>query len=102
MLNEMIIISKKTIVDFYTAHNESRVALCDWYRKTLKAQWNNFAQLNNTFRTADYVGNTRVVFNISGGHFRIVAIVLFQVKRVFIRFIGTHNDYDNIKDIENI
>ena len=102
MLNEMIIITKKTVVDYYTVHKESRVALCDWYRKTLKAQWDNFAQLKNTFRTADYVGNKRIVFNIRGGQFRIVAIVLFQVKRVLIRFIGTHKEYDNIKDIENI
>lgn len=54
------------------------------------------------FNSVDSVGNKRYVFNIKGNHYRIVAIILFVPKIVYIRFIGTHKGYDKIKDITNI
>jgi len=102
MINEMRIVAKKTITDYYSANKESKVALCDWYRKTSKAQWNNFSQVRKTYNSADYVGNKRIVFNIRGGKYRLVALVWYKAKTVFIRFIGTHIEYDNIADIQNI
>ena len=102
MLNEMRIITKKTIAEYYSVHKEAEVALSDWYRKTSKSHWDNFPQVRKTFNSADYVGNRRIVFNIRGGKFRLVALVWFKAQTVFIRFVGTHAEYDNIADIQNI
>lgn len=99
---EMRIVSKKTITTYYSKHREADVSLCDWYRKTSKARWYNFAQVKTTYSSADYVGNKRIVFNIGGGKYRLIAFVWFKAQTVFIRFIGTHAEYDNIADIQNI
>ena len=98
----MRVIAKKTLVLFYTQHEDSQTALEEWYEKTQNAKWENFAQLKQTFNSADSVGNQRYVFNIKGNHYRLVALVLFRIKMVYIRFIGTHDEYDHIKDIANI
>lgn len=94
----MRIIAKKTIVAFYTWHADAKVALEDWYEKVESAEWENFAQLRMSFASADHVGNKRIVFNIRGNEYRLVAIVLFKVKMVYVRFIGTHQDYDKLSE----
>ena len=98
----MRVIAKKTIVSFYTEHPDAKIALEDWYEKTTKAKWDNYASLKNSFGSADLVGNNRVVFNIKGNQYRLVGLVLFGNKMVYIRFVGTHEAYNRIKDIENI
>lgn len=94
----MHIVAHKTLVDYYTLHPEAKTAIEEWHTKTKKAEWNNIADVKNTFRTADAVGNQRYVFNIKGNDFRLIAIIQFTPKRVFIRFVGTHAEYDKIKD----
>ena len=98
----MRVIAKKTLVLFYTKHEDAETALEDWYEKTENSNWENFAQLKQTFNAVDNVGNNRYVFNIKGNHYCLVALILFRIKMVYIRFIGTHKEYDQIKDIENI
>ena len=98
----MRVIAKKTLVLFYTKHEDAETALEDWYEKTENSNWENFAQLKQTFNAVDNVGNNRYVFNIKGNQYRLVALILFRIKMVYIRFIGTHKEYDQIKDIENI
>lgn len=98
----MRVIAKKTLVLFYTKHEDAETALEDWYEKTENSNWENYAQLKQTFNAVDNVGNNRYVFNIKGNHYRLVALILFRIKMVYIRFIGTHKEYDQIKDIENI
>ncbi len=98
----MRVIAKKTLVAFYTEHPDARTALEEWYEKTNRTEWENFSQVKRSFNSADFVGNNRIVFNIRGNQYRLVALVLFRNQMVFIRFIGTHRDYDTIKDIENI
>ena len=98
----MRIIAKKALVLFYTAHADAKTALEEWYEKATEAEWENFAEVRQTFNSADLVGNNRIVFNIRGNQYRLVVLVLFRVKMVYIRFIGTHKDYDRIKDIENV
>lgn len=96
----MRIIAKKTLVLFYQQNKDAETALEDWYEKTEKAEWDNFAQIKNTFNSADLVGNNRVVFN--SNNYRLIALVLFKIKMVYIRFIGTHDEYDKLDDIKNI
>lgn len=98
----MRILAHNTLIAFYREHVEAETAIEDWYHKTLKATWNNYADIKRTFNSADYVGNQRYVFNIKGNDYRIVAIVKFQIGMVYIRFIGKHNEYDRINDIMNI
>ena len=93
----MRIIAKKTLVLFYQQNKDAETALEDWYEKTEKAEWDNFAQIKKTFNSADLVGNNR-----KGNSYRLVALVLFKIKMVYIRFIGTHDEYDKLDDIKNI
>jgi mRNA interferase HigB len=97
----MRIVTHKSIENFYKKHTNSKSALEEWYTKANKAEWNNFAEMKSTFKSVDAVGNNRFVFNVKGNDYRLVAIVLFQIKIIYIRFIGTHAEYDKI-DCENI
>lgn len=96
----MRIISFSAIREYVRRHADADVALRDWYIKTEKANWSCFADLKQTFNSVDYVGNDRYVFNIKGNDYRLVAMVFFATKKVFIRFIGTHREYDD-KDCSN-
>lgn len=96
----MRIISFSAIREYARKHADADIALRDWYKKTEKANWSCFADLKQTFNSVDYVGNDRYVFNIKGNDYRLVAMVFFATKKVFIRFIGTHREYDD-KDCSN-
>lgn len=97
----MRIVTHRTIVSFYQKHADSKTALEEWYIKTTKAKWTNFADIRQTFNSADAVGNDRFVFNIKGNDYRLVALILFKIKLVYVRFIGTHSEYDRT-DCSNI
>ena len=97
----MRIVTHRTIVAFYEKHKDATTALQDWYSKTSEANWTCFADIKEAFNTVDSVGNKRFVFNIKGNDYRLVAIVLFNIKMVYIRFIGTHKEYDKT-DYSNI
>lgn len=98
----MRVISFSMIWDFIAKHTDADVALRDWYKRTTKANWANFADIKQTFNTVDYVSNDRYVFDIKGNNYRIVAVVIFINKKVYMRFVGTHEEYNKIKDIKNI
>ena len=100
--NRMRIIAKSTLVAYYTENPQAKIALEDWYEKTKEATWTCFADIKNTFNSVDSVGNKRYVFNIKGNGYRLVVLILFTPQRVYIRFVGTHAEYDKIKDIQNI
>ena len=70
--------------------------------KTESAEWHSLADMKKTFNSVDYVGNQHYVFNIKHNEYRLVVVVQFTPQNVFIRFIGTHAEYDKIKDIKNI
>lgn len=98
----MRVVSHRTLVMFYQQHIDLKTAIEEWYDKTSCADWSCFADMKNDFASVDNVGNKRYVFNIHGNKYRLVAIVLFQIKMVYVRFVGTHKDYDNIDSIKNI
>ena len=89
-------------MEYYTQHPQAKTALDDWFEKTEKAEWHNFADIKQTFNSVDYVGNQHYVFNIKGNDFRLVVVIKFTPQNVYIRFIGTHSEYDNIEHIEDI
>ncbi|WP_262909385.1 type II toxin-antitoxin system HigB family toxin [Mucilaginibacter daejeonensis] len=61
-----------------------------------QADWANFHEVRSMFNTVDAVGNDRFVFDIRGNHYRIVAMIFFDIRTVYIRFVGTHKEYDRI------
>ena len=98
----MRIIAKKTLNLYAERHPQAAEGLNEWYDKTTKAVWNNINDIRQTFNTVDYVGNQRYVFNINGNNYRLVVLILLTSKTVYIRFVGTHAEYDKITDIKNI
>ena len=97
----MRIVTFLRIKEFAETHSDADIALRDWYKKTQNCEWKSFSDLKETFNSADYVGNSRFVFNIKGNNYRLIAIIIFASQKVYIRFIGTHKDYDKI-DASNI
>ena len=98
----MRIIAKSTLVAYYIKNPQSKSALEDWFEKTKEAEWKNFSDIKKTFNTVSSVGNNRYVFNIKGNDYRLVVLIKFTVSHVFIRFVGTHAEYDKIKNIEKL
>ena len=94
----MRIITKRRINEFIEKYTDSKIALSDWYSKTSKADWSSVEDVKQLFRSVDAIGNKRYVFNIKGNSYRLIAIIRFEYKIVYIRFIGTHAEYDKIKD----
>jgi mRNA interferase HigB len=94
---QMRIVTYKRIAEFIEKHSDSKIALQEWYFKTTKANWKNASEIKKTFNHVDFSGNSRVIFNIKGNQYRLVAIVIFASKKVYIRFIGTYAEYNQIK-----
>lgn len=92
----MVIISKTILRDFGLLHSDSIEALNAWYKITKEQDWSNLAEIKNTFNTVDYVGNEHYVFNIKGNRYRLIVMIHFNIRTIYIRFIGTHADYDKI------
>jgi mRNA interferase HigB len=95
----MVIISKSTIIKFGDAQPGCKEALLSWYLKTKNANWSSFHELKETFNSTDAVGNNRYVFNIKGNQYRLIALILFETRTLFILFIGSHNEYNKIQAI---
>ena len=94
----MRIITCIAIDEYSGLHPDAKLALDEWYIKTEQSQWNCFADVKQTFNSVDSIGNERYVFNIKGNSYRVIVIILFVPKIVYIRFIGIHSEYDKIKD----
>jgi mRNA interferase HigB len=97
----MRIIAKRTLKKFWEEYPDSEQPLKAWHDEVLKAQWNSFNDIKNDFGAASIIGNDRVVFNIKGNKYRLIVLILFNGGKIFIRFVGTHAEYDkiNAKDI---
>lgn len=98
----MRIVTFRRIKEFSEQHSDAESALNNWYYTVKSNDWNSLNEIRSDSNTVDYVGNNRYVFNIKGNTYRLVAIISFPAKKVYIRFIGTHAQYDKIKDIKNI
>jgi len=98
----MRIISVSTLKAYYTKNPQAKVAIEEWVDKTAKAEWRNFADIKQTFNTVSQVGGQHYVFNLKGNDFRLVVVVKFTIHHVYIRFVGTHSEYDKIRNIETL
>lgn len=94
----MRVVSHKKLREFYETpgREDAQAALERWYEITEDAQWHSFSEMKADFGDVDAVGNQHYVFNIRGNKYRLVVVVKFLMGYVFIRFVGTHKEYDLI------
>jgi len=92
----MRIISHKTLREFTEKHSQSRQPLDDWYKLALRIEWRTPADIKRIFPSADILPDNRVIFNISGNHYRLVVKIEYKFQIIYIRFVGTHAEYDQI------
>ncbi len=97
----MRIISKRKLREFWEKHSDAKKYLQAWHADVKQAQWVSPNSIKRIYRNASIVGNNRVVFNIKGNDYRLVAAINYSFKIVYIRFIGTHKAYDKI-NVETI
>lgn len=94
--NTMNIVSHKRLFDFYQKYNEAEVPLENWFKTAKRAKWRCFADIKKDFNSVDSIGNQRYIFNIKGNDYRLVVVIQFVHGYIYIRFVGTHADYDKI------
>lgn len=89
----MHIISKKALETFWRKHPTSKAPLLAWHKIVSVSNFVSFAQLKQTFSTADYVAPF-IIFDIGGNNFRIITVVHFNRQKLYVREVLTHTDYD--------
>ena len=92
----MVIITKGIIHAFGDKHPTASAPLNDWYEKTKLSSWKNLAAVKQTFNAVDPIGNDRYVFDIGGNNFRMIAMIHFNIRTLYIRAILTHKEYDHL------
>lgn len=100
----MRIISKRTLRQFWESAPElldTKGQLEAWHTEVIKADWDTPQDVKAQFRSASIIKDSRVVFNIKGNEYRLIVKINYPYKIVYIRFIGTHKQYDRI-DVENV
>lgn len=98
----MRIYSKGTLRKFWEKHADARTSLEFWYSVIETRRFERPQEVVSFFSNADQVGNGRIVFNIANNKYRLIAKFEYSIQCVFVRFIGTHKEYDTIEDIKTI
>jgi mRNA interferase HigB len=97
----MRVISRQTLLRFWLGHPDSQKALQAWFKEAESAHWKSPNEIRARYRSADFLKGNRVVFNIKGNDYRLVVKIHYNTRIVFIRFVGTHKEYDSI-DAERV
>lgn len=92
----MRIISKKILREFWEVHSDCEQQLKSWYQEASNASWIGTNSIKLEFPSASILPGNRVVFNIKGNHYRLIVKISYDYQMVWIRFIGTHSEYDKI------
>ena len=92
----MRVFARKTLREFWTNHSDSEDALKAWFFEAENSQWELPADIKNNYPHASILPVNRVVFNIKGNNYRLVVKINYDYGQVFIRFVGTHAEYDKI------
>lgn len=96
----MHIVALKYLRLFWEAHPDAEAPLRAWYAVACRAQWRTPVDIRADYGNASFVGNNRVVFNIKGNDYRLIVLAEYRKGRLFIRFVGTHEEYDRINAAE--
>lgn len=100
----MVLIVYSTIKKYLDQNhcNQTQIdAFENWRRVIEENKFSKLSDLKKIFRTVDYVGNDRYVFDIMGGHYRLIVMIHFNIRTVYVLFVGTHKEYDKI-DAPNV
>ncbi len=92
----MRVIAKSTLRSFWEMHADSENVLKSWHKEAEEAKWKNPKQIKRMYPSASFLNNNRVVFNIKGNKYRLIVSINYDYGIVWIRFIGTHAEYDKI------
>jgi mRNA interferase HigB len=92
----MRIISRRRLVEYWEIHPDAEQPLRAWFIEAKKATWSSPTEIKATYRSVSILTNSRVVFNIKGNTYRLVVVVEYAQGKMFIRFVGTHAEYDRI------
>lgn len=92
----MNVVTRQRLVAFWTLHPKAKVPLAAWYRHAKAANWSTPQDVREDFRSADFIGDNRVIFNIGGNNYRLVVRISYTFKQVLVKFVGSHKDYDGI------
>ncbi|MXY83663.1 MAG: type II toxin-antitoxin system HigB family toxin [Gemmatimonadetes bacterium] len=92
----MRIIAKRALREFWERHPNAKEPLLAWYREVKQEDWDASAKVKAKYRSASIVGGNRVVFNIKGNDYRLVAEIKYKYRVVYVRFVGTHVEYDAV------
>lgn len=92
----MRVIAKKVLRDFWNKHSGCEKQLKSWYLEVSTAKWLSVNDIKNEYPSASILIDNRVVFNIKGNHYRLLVRINYSYQIVWIRFIGTHNEYDKV------
>lgn len=92
----MRVIAKKILRDFWEKHEDCKQQLKAWFREAEKAEWENPNQIKEEYPSASILIDNRVVFNIKGNSYRLIIKINYEYQMIWIRFIGTHPQYDKI------
>jgi mRNA interferase HigB len=98
----MRIFSKSTLKSFWEEYPDAKASLEFWYDTVKHTDFDYPNDVIALFKNADTIGNGLIVFNIARNKYRLIAKFQYDIKFVFVRFIGTHKEYDKIDDIQNI
>lgn len=98
----MRIFTKGTLREFWELYPDAEPSLKTWHEVNEEYEFNSPNEVIALFKDADTVGNGRIVFNICRNKYRLIAKYEYSKKWVFVRFVGTHKEYDKIVDIKNI
>lgn len=93
----MQIIARRTLRQFWENHAQAKGPLQAWYGIVSRASWQGPADVKAMFRSADFLADNRIVFDVAGNKYRLVVRVASSFQRVMIKFVGTHAEYDRIK-----
>lgn len=92
----MKIIAVKTLRDFWEKHPAAEQSLKAWFDEAKQANWQSPADIKARYRNASFLHERRVVFNIKGNDYRLIVAVAYQIGVVYIKFLGTHAEYDKV------
>ena len=92
----MRVIAKRTLRDFWLHHADCEQQLKSWYQETEKSEWTNINELKSEYPSASILKDNRIVFNIKGNDYRLIVKFNFEYQICWIRFIGTHAEYNKI------
>jgi mRNA interferase HigB len=90
------VIAKRTLREYWEQNPDCEQQLSAWYREASKSDWKSPNEIKEQYSSVSILKNSRVVFNICGNKYRLIVEINYPRKWVFILFIGTHKEYDNI------